>query len=44
MALSKKRIEIRQHAKGYLIGTTFISPENREEFMNELISKCKNIE
>lgn len=44
MALSRKRIEIRQHGKGYITGTTYISPVNREEFMMELISRCKNIE
>jgi len=44
MALSTKRIEIRQHGKGYITGTTFISPVNREEFMKELISRCKKIE
>jgi len=44
MALSTKRIEIRQHGKGYITGTTFISPVNREVFMKELISRCKKIE
>ncbi len=44
MALSTKRIEIRQHGKGYITGTTFISPMNREEFMKELIRRCNNIE
>lgn len=44
MALSSKRIEIRQHNKGYITGTTLISPVNREEFMQELISRCKNLE
>lgn len=43
MALSGDRIEIKQHGKGYLLGTTYISPENREQFMSELISKCKNL-
>ncbi len=43
MALSLDRIEIKQHGKGYLLGTTYISPENREQFMNELISRCKNL-
>ncbi len=43
MALSLDRIEVKQHGKGYVIGTTFISPENREQFMNELISRCKNL-
>ncbi len=42
MALSGDRIEIKQHGKGYLSGTTYISPENREQFMSELISRCKN--
>lgn len=44
MALSTKRIEIRQHGKGYITGTTYISPVNREGFMMELISRCKNID
>lgn len=44
MALSSKRIEIRQHGKGYILGTTFISPMNRQEFINELIKRCKNLE
>jgi len=44
MALSSKRIEIRQHDKGFITGTTYISPVNREEFLMELISRCKNIE
>ncbi|HKM35950.1 MAG TPA: PH domain-containing protein [Lachnospiraceae bacterium] len=42
MALSTKRIEIRQHDKGYITGTTYISPVNREEFMMELISRWKS--
>lgn len=44
MALSSKRIEIRQHGKGFITGTTYISPVNREEFLMELITRCKNIE
>lgn len=32
MALSRKRIEIRQHNKNFFTGTTYISPENREDF------------
>lgn len=43
LALSTKRIVIRQHGKGYLTGTTYISPLNREAFMAELISRCKNL-
>lgn len=44
MALSTERIEIKQHGKGYIMGTTFISPVNREEFVIELKSRCRNIE
>lgn len=44
MALSWKRIEIRQHDKGYITGTTYVSPENREMFITELINCCKNIQ
>lgn len=44
MALSAKRIEIQQHGKGYFTGTTYISPVNREEFMLELIRRCKNMQ
>lgn len=44
MALSKNRIEITQHGKGYITGTTFISPINREEFMQELVGRCKNLD
>lgn len=44
MALSRDRIEIRQHGKGYLAGTTYISPEEREKFMSDLIEKCHNLD
>ncbi len=44
MALSLDRIEVKQHGKGFLLGTTYISPENREQFMSELISRCKNLD
>jgi RNase P subunit RPR2 len=44
MALSRKRIEIRQHDKNYISGTTMISPKNREEFYVQLKRKCKNLE
>lgn len=43
MALSSKRIEIRQHDRGYITGTTYISPVNREEFLEELRSRCRNL-
>lgn len=44
MALSIKRIEIRQHGKGYVLCTTYISPLNREEFLRELTSRCPNLD
>lgn len=44
MALSSKRIEIRQHGKGYLAGTTFISPVGRESFLSDLLRRCNNLE
>jgi hypothetical protein len=44
LALSAQQIEIRQHNKSYITGTTLISPENREEFLEELRSRCKNLE
>lgn len=44
MALSAKQIEICQHGKGYILGTTFISPVNREEFISELNKRCNHIE
>lgn len=44
MALSRQRIEIRQHGKGYFTGTTMISPINREDFLSELQKRCANLE
>jgi hypothetical protein len=44
MALSLDRIEIKQHGKGFLLGTTYISPENRDQFISDLISRCKNLD
>ncbi len=44
LALSLRRIEIKQHGKGYLMGTTFISPVNRQEFLQELARRCKNLD
>ena len=43
MALSRDRIEIKQHEKGYISGTTYISPINRTEFIQELLNRCKNL-
>ncbi len=44
MALSLERIEIKQHGKRYITGTTFISPEDRDEFLEDLLCKCENLE
>ncbi len=44
MALSSKRIEIRQHGKGYFSGTTMISPVDREAFLEELKRRCGRLE
>ncbi len=44
LSLSTKQIEIRQHGKGYIMGTTYISPINREEFMVELIKRSENMD
>jgi hypothetical protein len=44
MALSSKRLEIRQHGKGYITGTTLISPENRDDFLLQLKKKCRYLE
>jgi hypothetical protein len=44
MALSSRRIEIRQYEKGYITGTTMISPENIEIFLGHLTQRCRNLE
>jgi hypothetical protein len=44
MAMSYHRIEIKEHKKSYLRGTTFIGPQNREEFYEELKRLCRNLE
>lgn len=49
MALSSHRIEIhrtvvRWYGKGYICGTTMISPENREIFLAYLKQRCHHLE
>jgi hypothetical protein len=44
MALSSNRIEIRQYGRGYMTGTTMISPENIDIFLGYLKQKCLNLE
>lgn len=44
-ALSAERIEIKEENKGYIMGTTYISPKNRDEFFDELRMRCsKDVE
>ncbi len=42
MALSSEMIELR-HGKNYITGTTYLSPENRDEFLAELAVRCSNL-
>ena len=44
MAMSARRIEIRQYGRGYVAGTTMISPENLEIFLWSLKQRCRNLE
>jgi hypothetical protein len=44
MAMTTKRIEIREHNKSYLRGTTHFGPVDREEFAEELAYRCPNLE
>lgn len=44
MAMTTKRIEIREYNKSYLRGTTHIGPVDREEFVEELSYRCPNLE
>jgi hypothetical protein len=44
-ALSADRIEIKEKNKGYIMGTTYISPKNKDEFFEELRQYCpKDVE
>lgn len=45
VALSSDRIEIKEKNKNYFIGTTYISPKDKDEFYEELKMRCpKTIE
>jgi|LGVE01.1.fsa_nt_gb hypothetical protein len=44
MSMSRERIEIKEHNKGYILGTTYIGPEDRETFYDELKRRCYNLE
>lgn len=44
MALSRQRIEIKQHKKNYVVGTTYISPIDRDDFLHELKRRCHHLD
>lgn len=43
-AMSHERIEIKEHNKGFVRGTTYISPMDRDEFFSNLKLKCRNLD
>lgn len=43
-AMSLDRIEIREHDKSFAMGTTYVSPLDKDEFMRTLKKHCNNIE
>jgi hypothetical protein len=44
MALSSQRIEIKQRGRGFFTCTTYISPVDRERFIELLKSRCDDLE
>jgi len=44
MAVTYEKIEIRQHSKGYVLGTTYCSAEDIDQFIQELSSRCSRLE
>ncbi len=44
MAMTHERIEIKEHDKGSVMGTSYIGPEDRETFYEELKRRCFNLE
>lgn len=43
-SMSKERIEVVQHHKRKLLGTIYISPQNREDFFLDLKRRCLNLD
>ena len=43
-AMSRERIEIIRHHKSKIMGTFYISPQNREDFFIDLKHRCKNLD
>lgn len=44
MALSRDRIGIWQHGKGFFTGTTYISPVDPDAFFKDLKDRCRNLD
>ncbi len=44
MAMTARRIEIKEHDKGFVRGTTYIGPVEREDVYDELLRRCRNLE
>lgn len=43
MATSRDRLQISQHDKPYVTGTTFISPIDQDTFLIQLIQRCPHL-
>jgi hypothetical protein len=43
MAVTYEKIEIRQHGKGYITGTTYCSSADPASFIEELKARCDNL-
>lgn len=44
MAMTSERIEIKEHKKGFIRGTTYVGPSDREQFFEELKLNCRYLE
>lgn len=44
LAMTSTRIEIKEHNKSYIRGTTFIGPKDRDDVFYELQRRCRNLE
>ena len=43
MATARDRLQISQHDKPYVTGTTFISPIDQDAFLMQLVQRCPNL-
>lgn len=41
--MTRERIEIKEHNKGFIRGTTYIGPKNRDDMYCELEKRCHNL-